>query len=63
MHENLALTDFDLHQKRIKVGPLSLTHESNVLVKRTFDIGFDTTLTCVKVIMPSTQVKGELRYL
>ena len=24
--ENLALTNFDSHQKYIKVGPLSLTH-------------------------------------
>ena len=30
-HENLALTNFDSHEKCIKVGPLSLTHESKVL--------------------------------
>ena len=31
LHENLVLTNFDSHQKCIKVGPLSLTHESKVL--------------------------------
>ena len=52
LHENLALTNFDSYQKCIKVGPLSLTHESKMLT--TFDIRFDTTLTRVKVIRPLT---------
>ena len=31
LHENLTLTNFDSYQKCIKVGRLSLTHESKML--------------------------------